>query len=306
MDARVKVFRPIQIGETPLGFQQAIPIGDGSFEGPLLRGTAIAGAADWQLIRRDGVALLDVTGAMLTDDGVTIRVSSKGMRHGPREVMQRLAAGEQVLPTEYYMRAVAKFDAPAGRYEWLNRALFVTWGERYANEVVIHYFAVAMGETANSQPASQLVPPSIFPKAEYVFAITGSIAEPMTMGDTALGTKRAIPITGGSVQGDKIRGRVIPGGADWQLIRRDGVTELEASYALQLDDGAIVQVVNRGIMVPAPQHAGPNAKPVIRTAISFEAPAGPHEWLNKAIFLTTVNLHPELSNAVLVNVYRLA
>jgi len=107
-----------------------------------LRGTAIAGAADWQLIQKDGVAMLDVTGAMLTHDNVTIRVTSKGMRHGPPDVMARLAAGEEVPPDQYYMRAVAEFEAPEGDYAWLNKALFVSWGERYQDKVVIHYYQV--------------------------------------------------------------------------------------------------------------------------------------------------------------------
>src|SRR5690606_42047038 len=64
----------------------SVPIGEGRFAGPRLRGSVIPGSADWQLIQKDGIAQLDVTGAMLTDDGVTIRVSSKGMRHGPPDV----------------------------------------------------------------------------------------------------------------------------------------------------------------------------------------------------------------------------
>jgi len=142
MDAQVEVKRPVQVGNTPTGFQQGIPIGEGFFEGPTLKGTVIPGSFDWQLIQRDGVAMLDVTGAMLTDDDVIIKVASKGMRHGPPEVMERLARGEVVPPDEYYMRAVAEFDAPQGLYDWLNRALFVSWGERYEDKVVIHYYKV--------------------------------------------------------------------------------------------------------------------------------------------------------------------
>ena len=142
MDAQVQVSRPVQVGNIPTGFHQGVPIGDGFFNGPRLRGTVIAGATDWQLIQPDGLARLDVSGAMLTDDNVTIRVSSKGMRHGPPEVMARLNAGEVVPPDQYYMRAVARFDAPLGPYDWLNKALFVSWGERYADKVVIHYYQV--------------------------------------------------------------------------------------------------------------------------------------------------------------------
>jgi hypothetical protein len=142
MDAEVQVSRPVQVGNIPTGFHQGVPIGTGFFAGPRLRGTVIPGATDWQLIQPDGIAKLDVSGAMLTDDGVTIRVSSKGMRHGPPEVMARLNAGEVVPPDQYYMRAVAHFNAPIGPYDWLNKALFVSWGERYADKVVIHYYQV--------------------------------------------------------------------------------------------------------------------------------------------------------------------
>jgi hypothetical protein len=142
MDAEVQVSRPVQIGEIPTGFHQGVPIGSGIFAGPRLRGTVIPGATDWQLIQPDGIARLDVSGAMLTDDNVSIRVSSKGMRHGPPDVMARLNAGETVAPDQYYMRAVARFEAPIGPYDWLNKALFVSWGERYADKVVIHYYQV--------------------------------------------------------------------------------------------------------------------------------------------------------------------
>jgi hypothetical protein len=142
MDAEVQVSRPVQVGQIPTGFHQGVPIGAGSFAGPRLRGTVIPGSYDWQLVQPDGLARLDVSGAMLTHDGITIRVSSKGMRHGPPAVMARLNAGEVVPPDQYYMRAVARFDAPAGPYDWLNKALFVSWGERYASKVVIHYYRV--------------------------------------------------------------------------------------------------------------------------------------------------------------------
>ena len=112
MDAHVQVFRPVQIGDTPNGFQQAVPIGAGTFAGPRLRGSAISGSADWQLVLEDGMYLLDVTGAMLTDDGVTIRVSSKGMRHGPPDVMARLTRAG--LSSGSTARAAAATAASAG------------------------------------------------------------------------------------------------------------------------------------------------------------------------------------------------
>lgn len=142
MTAHVEVKRPFQIGNIPTGFHQAVPIGEGYMQGPRIKGSVIPGSADWQLVKTDGNTSLDVTGILVTDDGVTIRVSSKGMRHGPPDVMAKLARGEVVPPDQYYMRAVAEFDAPEGKYDWLNKSLFVSWGERYDNKVVIHYYRV--------------------------------------------------------------------------------------------------------------------------------------------------------------------
>ncbi|MFM5923820.1 MAG: DUF3237 domain-containing protein [Novosphingobium sp.] len=124
---------PISIGETPDGARRIIPIfAGGRVEGPLIKGRLMGNAADWQLTRGDGVTVADAIYALETDDGVIIQIRNKGLRHGPPEVMQRLAAGEEVDPAEYYFRTVPEFIAPAGRYDWLNRSVFVCAGARYA------------------------------------------------------------------------------------------------------------------------------------------------------------------------------
>ena len=145
-----------------------------------------------------------------------------------------------------------------------------------------------------------VTPPTHNPATEYVFTIRATIAEVMNVGATARGSIRAIPITGGTVEGERLRGRVVPGGADWQRTRDDGVTELEATYAIELDDQTLVKVVNRGII--APQAEG---EPYFRTAVQFTAPAGPHAWLNEALFLCRAGLDPERSDTVVVEVYKL-
>ena len=142
--------------------------------------------------------------------------------------------------------------------------------------------------------------PTHNPSTEYVFTIRATIAEALTVGETARGSIRAIPITGGVVEGEAIKGRVVPGGADWQRSREDGVTELEATYAIELDDGTLVKVVNRGII--APQDDGER---YFRTAVQFTAPTGPHAWLNEALFLCRAGLDPERSDTVVVEVYKL-
>ena len=66
------------------------------------------------------------------------------------------------------------------------------------------------------------------------------------LGDTPLGRRRIIGITGGSFAGARLSGRVLPGGADWQLIRADGVAFLDARYTLETADGALIYVNNKG------------------------------------------------------------
>jgi hypothetical protein len=134
---------PIPIGQTHEGTRRIIPILDGSFEGPHIRGTFVStGAADWQFTRSDGVTQAEATYAIRTDDGVVIQVENFGLRHGPAEVMQRLVAGADVDPAEYYFRTNPRFTAPIGKYDWLNKSIFVASGARYKNSIKLWFFAV--------------------------------------------------------------------------------------------------------------------------------------------------------------------
>ena len=120
------------IGETYDGTRRIIPIvGGGRVEGPLISGKLIGNAADWQVTRPDGVTFADAIYALETDDGVVIQIRNRGLRHGPPEVMQRLASGQEVDPAEYYFRTVPEFIAPKGKYDWMNRSIFVCSGARY-------------------------------------------------------------------------------------------------------------------------------------------------------------------------------
>lgn len=122
----------IPIGETFDGTRRIIPIFSGPVEGLRIRGRLLGQGADWQVTRPDGVTVADATYALETDDGVVIQIRNRGLRHGPPEVMQRLGRGEDVDPAEYYFRTVPEFIAPAGKYDWLNRSIFVCAGARYA------------------------------------------------------------------------------------------------------------------------------------------------------------------------------
>jgi hypothetical protein len=141
-EARVTVAPARELGPTSAGLRRVVPITGGSFEGPRLRGQVLPGGADWQLIRPDGVAEIEAHYVIETDDGVAIAVVNRGLRHGPEEVMGKLARGEPVDPSAYYFRTSPTFHAPTGRYGWLTRAIFVGLGERRPDLVIIRVFAL--------------------------------------------------------------------------------------------------------------------------------------------------------------------
>jgi hypothetical protein len=133
---------PHELGETPLGRRRVIPITGGTFRGERLSGRVLPGGADWQVIRADGVADLDARYTLETDDKALIYVHNPGYRHGPAEVIKRLAAGESVDPALYYMRTTPRFETGAERYQWLNRIICVATGARRAAAVELEVFEV--------------------------------------------------------------------------------------------------------------------------------------------------------------------
>ena len=98
--------------------------------------------ADWQTVFADGVAELDTRYALETDDGAVIEVINYGFRHGPAEVIARMAAGDSVPQDQYYMRTQARLECGDERYRWVNRTLFVGTGARNAASVEIHLYAI--------------------------------------------------------------------------------------------------------------------------------------------------------------------
>jgi hypothetical protein len=143
-EIRLKVPQILDIGDTPLGRRRIAAVAGGTFEGERLRGEVVAApAGDWLLQRHDGVTVLDVRLLLRTDDGEHIYMAYRGLRHGPAEVMARLAAGEVVDPATYYFRIVPIFETASKKYEWLNKIVAVGMGRRepsgpiYAVEVVL-------------------------------------------------------------------------------------------------------------------------------------------------------------------------
>lgn len=131
-----------QMIDGPLGKRLFIPVTGGTFTGERLCGVLQGGGSDFQLIRQDGVAELDVRCTLKTNDGITIQLKGRGLRSTTPEVFARIMAGEPVAPSEYYFREALFFEAPAGSYAWLNRIMAIAKGGRLQSEVFIDAYEV--------------------------------------------------------------------------------------------------------------------------------------------------------------------
>lgn len=142
-EARVSVATPLAIGEASYGLRRVVPITGGTVTGPKLKGRVVPGGADWQFVRPDDVLAIEAKYTLESEDGVLIMVTNRGMRHGSREVIEKLARGESVDPSQYYFRTTAEFEAPTtSRYAWMNRAVFIGVAERSANAALVRFFEV--------------------------------------------------------------------------------------------------------------------------------------------------------------------
>jgi len=141
-DLTIKLAPIMDMGPGRSGARRIIPIIGGTARGEKINGEILNLGADWQTIFDDGLAELDARHAIKTDDGAIIEILNFGFRHGPAEVMKRVAAGEDVDPSEYYMRTHCRLETGDPRYNWVNRSLFLGTGGRRAAGVEIAFFEV--------------------------------------------------------------------------------------------------------------------------------------------------------------------
>ncbi len=136
---------------------------------------------------------------------------------------------------------------------------------------------------------------------EFLLRARVELAPVQDLGDTPLGRRRIIAITGGRFEGPRLRGAILPGGADWQVIRPDGVTFVEARYTLETADGALVYVQNSGYRhgpagVIARLVAGEDVDPSLyyfRTTPWFETSARQYDWLNRCVCVASGARRPD-------------
>jgi hypothetical protein len=157
---------------------------------------------------------------------------------------------------------------------------------------------------AQPAPATPVAPP-----LEFVCELKVAIGPAMVVGETPHGTRRIIPITGGTFSGPRLNGTIVNGGADWQVVRKDGTAELNALYTLKTDDGTLIYVNNKGIRVATPAVAQriangetvPPSEYYFRAAPSFETPPGKYDWLMQTLFVSKGIRNPD---GVIIQVWK--
>jgi hypothetical protein len=123
-------------------------------------------------------------------------------------------------------------------------------------------------------------------KLEFVFEEVVTLGPGVHAGATPWGDRNIVPITGGSFAGPKIKGKVLSGGWDWQLTTQTGCFRVQADYMIQTDDGAIINVVNKGTSCKS----GAGKEGRLLTTPAFEAPQGAYEWLNGGAYVGTLDV----------------
>jgi hypothetical protein len=130
------------LGTAAQGERRYVALLGGTVSGPELAGRIVAGGVDWQWLRSDGVLEIAAHYAVRTDDGALIEVRSDGLRHGPPDVMARLARGEPVARGDYFFRTLVRFTTGAPRWRHLNQVMALAVGERQARLVCLDLYRI--------------------------------------------------------------------------------------------------------------------------------------------------------------------
>jgi hypothetical protein len=142
--------------------------------------------------------------------------------------------------------------------------------------------------------------PPAAPGLTLIASLDVDVGPVIDVGVTPAGRRRMVPILGGRV-GGRLEGRIVPGGADYQIVEADGLIRLEARYVIELKRGGLVFVVNNGVRhgpreLIARQLAGEAVDPELiyfRTVARFETEVGDLQGLTRSIVVGKAERHPD-------------
>lgn len=154
--------------------------------------------------------------------------------------------------------------------------------------------------TKEKSRSNKMAPVAAAPGLVLAFEARVQVGPPIEVGAVQGGQRRIVPILGGTFEGSGMRGRVLPGGADWQIVRPDGVLEIDTRYTLETDQGKLIYVQNAGLRHAPPEimaklMAGQPVDPSLvyfRTVPKFETSAPELAWLTRSIFVGTGERYP--------------
>lgn len=146
---------------------------------------------------------------------------------------------------------------------------------------------------------------------ERIARVHVELGDVLPVGPTAGGVRRVVPITGGRIDGDRLRGEILSGGADWQLVHDDGSTTVDTRYTARTDDGALVYLATSGVRHGAGDvlrrvAAGEAVDPreyYFRLGVRLESGDERYAWLTRTLFVASA---ARLADAVVYDLYALA
>ena len=255
------------VGTTQYGKRRQLDVSGGTITGDKLKGTVLAGGLDYELTLSNGAMELEEVLVYKTSDNTSIFVRNCGVA----------AAGDQVV------RIVPDIEAPtSGSYAWLNTTKLVGTRTASGNKITLDVYDVSKATAATTKV--QLKDPSGVPnttwdcvggsgtKGDSVFTENVTLGSSFSVSNAKRGSRNIIPISGGTTTG-KVAGKILDGGADYQLAGSSGTT-LDARYTLAPSDGSFIIVRNCG--------------PINSLVPAFEAAVdGPYKFLNDGKFLSS-------------------
>ena len=255
------------VGNTQYGKRRQLDVSGGTISGEKLKGTVLSGGLDYELTLSTGTIELEQVLVFKASDNTSIFLRNCGVA----------AAGDQVV------RIVPDIEAPtSGSYSWLNTTKLVGTRVVEGNKITLDIYDVSKAVAGSTK--IQLEDPSGVPntswecvsgsgsKGDSVFTENVTLGSSFSVSNAKRGSRNIIPITGGTTTG-KVAGKILDGGADYQLAGSSGTT-LDARYTLAPSDGSFIIVRNCG--------------PLNALVPAFEAAAdGPYQFLNDGKFLSS-------------------